>query len=98
MTLTEHIDRLDKMVTDRSATPEIRSQIALIGRQVAALQADYRKLEQKLEESEFHHSKANDETSRERAALNAQIADFQKLKTNPPGYDARPPIMGRMDV
>jgi hypothetical protein len=41
MTLTEQIDALDKMVADHATTAEIRSQIAFIGREVAALEADY---------------------------------------------------------
>jgi hypothetical protein len=44
MTLTEHIDALDKMVADHASTAEIRSQIAFIGREVAALEADYTNL------------------------------------------------------
>ena len=41
-TLSEHIDDLDRMV-DAGNTPkhEVRSQIAFIGKQVAALEADY---------------------------------------------------------
>ena len=44
MLLTEHIDSLDKMVADHAATCEIRSQIAFIGREVAALEANYASL------------------------------------------------------
>lgn len=46
MTLTEHIDALDKMVAGHASTAEIRSQIAFIGREVAALEADYAQLVQ----------------------------------------------------
>lgn len=44
-TLPEHIDDLDRMVDSGSAPKhEIRSQIALIGKQVAELEADYARL------------------------------------------------------
>jgi len=40
-TLLEHIDDLDRLVDNGADKPKIRSQIAFIGREVAALQADY---------------------------------------------------------
>ena len=50
-TLQEHVDDLDRMV-DGGNVPkhEIRSQIAFIGREVAALQADYARLAEAHEE------------------------------------------------
>jgi exonuclease VII small subunit len=39
-TLSEHIDDLDRMVDGGAAKAEIRSQIAFIGREVAALEAE----------------------------------------------------------
>jgi hypothetical protein len=44
ITLQEHIDALDRMVTQGTSVPELRSQIAFIGREVAALEADYARL------------------------------------------------------
>lgn len=41
MTLQEHIDALDGMVENGADKPKIRSQIAFVGREVAALEADY---------------------------------------------------------
>jgi hypothetical protein len=40
-TIQESLDSLDSMVTNHAATPEIRSQIAHIAREVAVLQTDY---------------------------------------------------------
>jgi hypothetical protein len=40
MTLSEHIDALDQMVVTWSPLPQIRSQIAFIGREVAVLEAE----------------------------------------------------------
>jgi len=45
-TLQEHIDDLDRMVDSGTSVAKIRSQIAFIGREVAALQADYAGLAQ----------------------------------------------------
>ena len=39
-TLDEHIDELDKMVVGGTSAPTIRSQIAFISREVAALEAE----------------------------------------------------------
>jgi hypothetical protein len=41
ITLQEHIDALDRMVTNGTSVPELRSQIAFIGREVAALETRY---------------------------------------------------------
>lgn len=40
-TLQESIDALDRMVTQGTSVPELRSQIAFIAREVAALEAEY---------------------------------------------------------
>lgn len=44
-TITQHLDDLDRMI-DAGNTPkhELRSQVAFIGREVAALEADYARL------------------------------------------------------
>ena len=39
--LPESLDALDRMVTNHAATPEIRSQIAYITREVATLEAEF---------------------------------------------------------
>ena len=56
--LTNHIDDLDRMV-DAGNTPkhELRSQIAFIGREVAALQADYARLAEAHATLQDEHSK-----------------------------------------
>lgn len=41
ITLQEHIDALDRMVANGTSVPELRSQVAFIGREVAALEARY---------------------------------------------------------
>lgn len=64
-TLTEHIDDLDRMVDSGSAPKhEIRSQIAFIGREVTALQADNLRLADA-------HAKLQAMLSEEMAALKA---------------------------
>jgi hypothetical protein len=45
-TLQESIDALDRMIDGQASKPELRSQIAFIGREVAALEADYSHLSQ----------------------------------------------------
>ena len=57
MLLTEHIDLLDKMVAHHAATCEIRSQIAFIGREVAALEADNARLVEDKAELQDAHTK-----------------------------------------
>jgi hypothetical protein len=56
-TLQEHLDDLDRMVDSGTSVAKIRSQIAFIGREVAALQADYANLAD-------NHVKLQDENSR----------------------------------
>jgi L-2-hydroxyglutarate oxidase LhgO len=56
-TLQEHIDDLDKMIDGRAAKDEIRSQIAFIGREVAALEADYAQLAQAHAALQDEHTK-----------------------------------------
>jgi hypothetical protein len=51
ISLQEHIDALDKMVVNHASVPEIRSQIAFIGREVAALEARYAQLAVKHQNS-----------------------------------------------
>jgi hypothetical protein len=68
MTLEEHIDALDRMVDGGSPKPELRSQIAFIGREVTAFAADYSKLQEayvaleakyaKLEEEHLHPARS----------------------------------------
>jgi len=43
-TLLDHIDDLDRMVDGGAEVSKIRSQIAFIGREIAALQADFASL------------------------------------------------------
>jgi hypothetical protein len=57
-TLQEHIDDLDRMVDSGTAIPKIRNQIAFIGREVAALQADYASLAEAHTKLQDEHPKA----------------------------------------
>ena len=51
MTLSEHIDALDQMVTLGATVPQLRSQIAFIGREVATLEAENANLALRLSET-----------------------------------------------
>lgn len=53
MTLTEHIDALDKMIVLGSPQPELRSQIAFIEREVAVLEAENANLNFQLSEAAY---------------------------------------------
>src|SRR5476649_1984793 len=67
-TLQEHLDDLDRMVDSGSAPKhEIRSQIAFIGREVAALEANYLRLTD-------DHAKSNEAATKRIAELDAKIA------------------------
>jgi hypothetical protein len=55
MNIQEHIDALDKMVVDHASLPDIRSQIAFIAREVAALQADSERLAIAYSQSQEEH-------------------------------------------
>lgn len=52
MSLLEHIDALDKMIVLGSSVPELRSQVAFIGREVAVLESENSQLHLKLEQTE----------------------------------------------
>ena len=62
-TLMQHIDQLDNMVTNHASTPELRSQIAFIGREVSALQADFERLAEEHSALQNEHAKHNDAQS-----------------------------------
>ena len=72
-TLQEDIDDLDRMVDTGAAKDAIRSQIRLIAREVAALEADYSRLEQS-------HQAFKISTAKELLGLKT---DNAKLKTPP---------------
>ncbi|MGA2175261.1 MAG: hypothetical protein ABSH38_09795 [Verrucomicrobiota bacterium] len=55
-TLQEHIDDLDRMVDGGAEKPKVRSQIAFIGREVAALEADYARLAEAHSKLQATHS------------------------------------------
>ena len=59
-TIQEHIDDLDRMVDNGNAPKhEVRSQIAFIGKQVAALEADYACLAEEHKKLQKAHSILN---------------------------------------
>jgi predicted nuclease with TOPRIM domain len=62
-TLTEHLDDLDKMVDGRADIDKIRSQIAFIAREAAALEADYTRLAQDHAQVNEAHAKLEKEHS-----------------------------------
>lgn len=75
-TLQEHIDALDRMVDIGTSVPQMRSQISFIGREVAALEADYARLaEVHTKLQELHQ------------ALDAKLAAQDKA-THDAGWDA----------
>ena len=55
--LIEHIDDLDRMVDSDASKPAVRSQIAFVGREVAALQADYASLAEAHQKLDAAHRK-----------------------------------------
>lgn len=92
-TLDEHLDALDAMVANHATTPEIRSQIAFIQREVAALEADYVRLSDAHAKIQSEHSKLKEaESARNRKAfdsLNKKAEDYQKLlRSKELKYDA----------
>src|ERR1700722_18980426 len=97
MTLTEHIESLDGMVTNRAAVPEIRSQIAFIGREVAALEQAYAKLQHQHEGT----LKGNLELSlayAQEKEQHAKLKAAQTPETPPaPNWGSQPRIKGRME-
>jgi hypothetical protein len=60
-TLQEHIDALDRMVEQGTSVSKLRSQIAFIGREVAALEADYSSLGQAHAKLQGAEPQAEDE-------------------------------------
>ena len=73
-TLQEDIDDLDRMVDTGAAKDAIRSQIRLISREVAALQAEYSSLAE-------HHSQTNDAKTKVEAEL-AELKACNKKATD----------------
>ncbi len=61
MTLQEHIDALDRMVTQGTSVPELRSQIAFIGRELAVIEADYARLAEACARLQKAHSELDAE-------------------------------------
>jgi hypothetical protein len=62
-TLQEHIDALDRMVEQGTSVPKLRSQIAFIGREVAAFEADYSSLGQAHADLQKAHTKPQEAES-----------------------------------
>ncbi len=87
-TLQDHLDDLDRMVDTGHATKDaVRSQIAFIGREIAALQADYARLAQTLAKLQEAHTKLQEAQARELARRNEefrqQALHSQELDANP---------------
>jgi predicted nucleic acid-binding Zn-ribbon protein len=81
-TITEHLDDLDRMV-DAGNTPkhELRSQVAFIQREVAALQEDYLRLAEA-------HTQLQNASAKQKVDADAKYdelhAEHEKLKLPPP--------------
>jgi hypothetical protein len=56
-TLQQHLDDLDRLVTNHATQPEIRSQLAFISREVAALETNYVNLLEAHASLQEEHSK-----------------------------------------
>ena len=90
-TIHEDLDDLDRMVDGDAPKDKIRSQIRLISREVATLEADYARLAQALEESnaalaelQKEHSEFKDaQTKRNRDAFSDKAARIRKVLTPP---------------
>jgi hypothetical protein len=67
-TLQEDIDDLDRMVDTDAKKDAIRSQIRLVAREVAALQADYSSLAE-------HHSQFRESAEKTIVELDSKLAD-----------------------
>jgi hypothetical protein len=76
-TLQEHLDDLDRMVDSGSAPKhEIRSQIAFIGREVTALEADYARFIDAHTQSERATAKVLEDLQTQNQAL---VSENKKL-------------------
>ena len=82
-TLQEDIDDLDRMVDTNAAKDAIRSQIRLIAREVATLEADYTSLAQSHAELEATRAKEKAEAEeRRRNVNNSQQHDAPKIRAS----------------
>ena len=80
-TLQQDIDDLDRMVDTGAAKDEIRSQIRLISREVAVLQADYASLAESHAQLEEALEKSNDRNAELQEALTkANEASVKKVE------------------
>lgn len=70
-TLDEHLDDLDRLVDGNGSKAEVRSQIALIGREVAALEADYARL-----------AEAHTKLQAAKAEVDKQLSDMNARRKN----------------
>jgi uncharacterized protein (DUF3084 family) len=72
-TLQESIDQLDRMIDTGADIPKTRSQLAFIGREVSALEADYSSLAQSHSQLQQTHtelvSKINEMKERDKKEL-----------------------------
>lgn len=86
--ILEHIDDLDRMVDGGSGKPEIRSQIAFIGREVAALVAEHEQLAQayaKLQEAHLQLQASKADPSADSPADLKRISMWGGIKDQPGG-------------
>lgn len=75
-TLQEDIDDLDRMVDTDAAKDAIRSQIRLIGREIAALEADYSQLADSHSKLQQEHAALQaSESQRNTDAWNKAVRD-----------------------
>jgi len=95
-TLQEDIDDLDRMVDTGAAKDAIRSQIRLVAREIAALQADYDGLasshakladdksavDKSLADLKSHNKKATDNWLRDEAEKHRRLIQSKQLNYN----------------
>jgi len=77
-TLQEHLDELDRMVVGGTNIPQIRSQIAFIGREITALDADYARFIDAHTQSEQATAKALADLQTQNQALIAENSELKR--------------------
>jgi chromosome segregation ATPase len=73
--LGQHIDDLDRMIDGNASKPDLRSQLAFIGREVAALEADYARLTQEHSNLKEAHVKLHESLAKLQDSPGAPSAD-----------------------
>jgi hypothetical protein len=84
ITLQEHLNELDRMVTNHASVAEIRSQASFIAREVAVLEADYASLAEthaklRATNADFDKQFSDMKAEFERKILEMKARDKQEL-------------------